>query len=51
MLPSQTTGRSIMVVFAVWDRAVRVRFPAPRPIETGKCDFTTIFVFVKKLTL
>lgn len=27
---STETGRSIMVVFAVWDRAARVRFPAPR---------------------
>ena len=26
------TGRSIVVVYSVWDRAARVRFSAPRPI-------------------
>ena len=27
-----TSGCSIVVVYAVWDRVVRVRFPAPRQI-------------------
>ena len=27
---SRSSGCSIMVVYAVWDRVVRVRFPAPR---------------------
>ena len=40
------SGCSIMVVYAVWDGAARVRFPAPRQIENNLV-FTRLFSIVK----
>ncbi len=38
------SGCSIVVVYAVWDRVVRVRFPAPRQNPTRKaCSLSSFF--------
>ncbi len=45
--PPLHSGCSIVVVYAVWDRVVRVRFPAPRQIQknlTPAVRFFCIFV-------
>ena len=45
-----TSGCSIVVVYSVWDRVVRVRFPAPRQIQITPVLGLVLFVFVGEST-
>ncbi len=42
------SGCSIMVVYAVWDRVARVRFPAPRQIETAPDYSGAVSIFARE---
>ena len=38
------TGRSIVAVYTLWERTVRVRFPAPRIKKDTRCGACVVLV-------